>query len=49
MVPYVRSLGFTQMLANGAEGYRAQGIYDPGSPTQCALPNRFVLNPVSRN
>lgn len=33
MIPYIRSLGFTQMLANGAEGYRANGTYDPSGPT----------------
>lgn len=32
MIPFVRSLGFTQMLTNGAEGYRAKGIHDPSAP-----------------
>lgn len=33
MMPYIRSLGFTQMLTNGAEGYRANGPFDPSAPT----------------
>lgn len=33
MIPYFRSLGFSQMLANGAEGYRANGTFDSGAPT----------------
>lgn len=32
MVKYVRSLNITQMLTNGAEGYRAGGAYDLNAP-----------------
>ena len=33
MIPYFRSLGFTQMLTNGAEGYRANTTHDSSAPT----------------
>lgn len=33
MVDHIRSLNITQMLTNGAEGYRANGIYDAHAPT----------------
>lgn len=33
MIPFYRSLGITQMLANGAEGYRAVGKYDTAAST----------------
>ena len=32
MAPYIRSLGITQLLTNGNEGYRAHGKFDPNAP-----------------
>lgn len=42
MIPFFRTLGFTQMLTNGAEGYRASGYYDPSAPT--AAPFNHWIN-----
>ena len=42
MIPFFRSLGFTQMLTNGAEGYRAKTTHDSSAPT--AYPFNNWLN-----
>jgi hypothetical protein len=43
---YWKSLGITQMLSQGSEGYRAVGPYDPRAPTTypCACPLRSYLD-----
>ena len=39
MAAYWKSLGITQMLSQGSEGYRARGPHDPSAPIgyPCAL------------